>query len=441
VLFNRHLRADDFRAAIGPAGPSARAAPQPLSGTRQGATRRQRIASRTGGDAHRRLRGVDRHSSPTNGDGGTGTGFGSIPFDDTLQGNVSETRLSAQQSRLTIRVDADFTKTPESDIEGRQPRFNRLSGYFEMDFGGATPGSVAVTSSSVGFRLRHAFGEVQYRDAWFLALGQAFSLMTAAEDQLSIWPGDVEMSMAVDTNYLAGMIWTRMPQMRFTWRPSRQFNWAFSAENPEQQIGRSVVTLPDCCGSDIEAEYNTGSNELQVPNLMPDLATRVAFNPAKALHVDVGAVLRVFRHTIKPYDDSFKKAGGGASVNLRFNPASSTTLILQSAFGSGLGRYVGGLVPDAVFRRDGSISLVGTTSCVGGIEQTLGPAFSLGGYYSGVAIDSNYSVDGDGDFIGYGFPGSSNSNNRRIDEITATFGWQVVNSATRGSVQLGLQTY
>jgi hypothetical protein len=59
-----------------------------------------------------------------------------------------------------------------------------------------------------------------------------------------------------------------------------------------------VVTLPDCCGSDLEAEYNTGSNELQVPNLMPDLATRVAFNPAKALHVDVGAVLRVFRHTV-----------------------------------------------------------------------------------------------------------------------------------------------
>ena len=376
----------------------------------------------------------------TNAGGGTGTSFGSIPYDDTLQGNVSETRFSAQQSRLTIRVDADFTETPESDIKGRQPRFNRLSGYFEMDFGGTTPGTVAVTSSSVGFRLRHAFGEVQYRDAYFLALGQAFSLMTASEDQLSIWPGDVEMSMAVDTNYLAGMIWGRTPQVRFTWRPSRQFNWAFSAENPEQQIGKSQVTLPDCCGSDLEAEYNTGSDELSVPNLMPDLATRVAFNPAQALHVDVGAVLRVFRHTVKPYDDSFKEVGGGASVNLRFNPASSTKLILQSAFGSGLGRYVGGLVPDAVFRSDGSISLVGTTSWVGGIEQMLGSTYSLGGYYSGVAIDSNYSVDADGDFIGYGFPGSSNSNNRKIEEITVTFGWQAVNSATRGSVQLGLQT-
>lgn len=378
----------------------------------------------------------------TNAGGGTGTDFGTIPYKDTLQGNLSETRFSAQQSRLTLRVDADFTKTQNSDIKGRQPRFNRLSGYFEMDFGGNTPGGAAITSDSVGLRVRHAFAEVQYRDSFFLAAGQAFSLMTAAKDQLSIWPGDVEMSTAVDTNYLAGLIWTRMPQVRFTWRPSRQFNWAISAENPEQEIGDSLVTLPDCCRSDLEAQYNTGSNGLSVPNVMPDLTTRVAFNPIPAFHIDVGGVLRVFRHRVAPYDsgESFKTTGGGANVNLRFTPVPSTRLILQSAFGSGLGRYVGGVVPDAAFRADGSISLIGTTSWVGGIEQKLGSTYSLGGYYSGVVIDNNYSVDTDGGFIGYGFPGSTNSNNRKVDEITATFGWQVVNSPTRGSVQLGLQT-
>ena len=29
---------------------------------------------------------------------------------------------------------------------------------------------------------------------------------------------------------------------------------------------------------DIDAQYNTGSDELNVPNLMPDFHTRVAFN-------------------------------------------------------------------------------------------------------------------------------------------------------------------
>jgi hypothetical protein len=384
------------------------------------------------------LTGIHRS---TNSGGGTGTSFGSIPYKNTLQGNVSETRLSAQQSRITIRVDAGFPEGAENeDIKGRRPRFNRLSGYFEMDFGGATPGTVAVTSSSVGLRMRHAFGEVQYGDSFFLALGQAFTLMTASKDQLSIWPGDVEMSTAVDTNYLAGMIWNRTPQVRLTWRPSRRFNWAFSVENPEQQIGQSLVTLPHCCASDIEAEYNTGSDELKVPNLMPDLTTRVALNPIPSVHLDFGGVLRVFRHTVKPYADSFKEVGGGSNVNLRVSLASSTKLILQSAFGSGLGRYIGGLVPDAVFRSDGSSSLVRTTSWVGGIEQKLGSTHALGGYYSGVNIDDNYSMESDGTYIGYGFPGSSQSNNKKIDEITATYGWQVVRSASRGSVQLGVQT-
>ena len=37
-----------------------------------------------------------------------GTNFATIPYADTVQGNVSESRLSAQASRLSIRVDADY---------------------------------------------------------------------------------------------------------------------------------------------------------------------------------------------------------------------------------------------------------------------------------------------------------------------------------------------
>ena len=233
----------------------------------------------------------------TNSGGGTGTSFGSIPYVDTVQGNVSETRLSAQSSRISIRVDAEF---PEPET-----RFRKLSGYFEMDFSGSTPGAVAVTSTSVGLRLRQGFAEVQYGRTFFLAVGQAFTLMTAQKNQLSMWPSDVELTQAVDTNYLAGMVWARTPQVRFTWRPSPRVNWAVSLENPEQQLGRALVTLPQCCASDIDAQYNTGSDELSVPNLMPDVVTRVAFNPFKPLHVDVGGVMRVFRHTVAPYDDDF----------------------------------------------------------------------------------------------------------------------------------------
>ena len=75
----------------------------------------------------------------TNGGGGVGTNFASIPYGDKLEGSLSEMRLSAQSSRITIRVDADF---PEA-----RPRFRRLSGYFEMDFNGSVSGTIAVTTT------------------------------------------------------------------------------------------------------------------------------------------------------------------------------------------------------------------------------------------------------------------------------------------------------
>ncbi len=374
--------------------------------------------------------GVTGIYQSTNSGGGPGTAFATVPYEDTLQGNVSETRLTAQSSRISIRVDAPF---PEA-------RFSSLSGYFEMDFSGSTPGTIAVTSSSAGLRLRQAFADLHYGDSFWLSAGQAFSLMTPPKQQLSIWPSDYEMSQAVDTNYLAGLVWTRSPQVRLTWRPSTTFNWAVSAENPEQQIGEGLVELPDCCADDIAAQYNTGGQALSVPNLMPDFVTRVALNPAPALHLDVGGVVRVFRHTVFPYDEVFRDVGGGVSVNARVNPTGGTRLIGQVAFGSGLGRYLGGLAPDVAFRSDGSVSSIPASSWVGGIEQILSPHISAGGYYSGVHIDDAYFADLDGRDIGFGFPGASNAVNRTIDQVTGTISYLAVRTGNRGSAQMNFQT-
>jgi hypothetical protein len=368
----------------------------------------------------------------TNSGGGPGTAFATIPYSDSVKGNVSETRLTAETSKLSIRVDASFPEPGE--------RFRKLAGYFETDFSGNAPGNVAVTSSSYALRLRHAFAEVQYGDSIFLSIGQAFTLMTPVKDQLSTWPSDVELTQAVDTNYVAGMVWARLPQVRVTWRPSTRFNWAGSVENPEQQIGIGLIGLPACCAEDISSQYNTGSNQLSVPNLMPDLTTRVGLRPLRALHVDAGGVLRVFRTTIAPYDHSLKQAGGGANVNARLALPASTALIAQGAFGSGLGRYIGGLLPDVAFERDGSISTIPARSWVTGLEHRLSAQSAFGAYYSGVSSGSQYSLDDDGRYIGFGFPGAPPSNNHWIREFTGTFSRVVTKTASRGSVQLGLQT-
>ena len=365
----------------------------------------------------------------TNSGGGTGTNFATTPFRDTVQGNVNETRLSAQASRLSLRVDDEL---PEHN------KLRRLAGYFEMDFGGVAPGSVAITSSSFTFRLRHAFMTADYGDTFSLAAGQAFSLMTPPDGQISIWPADYELSQAVDTNYLVGLVWARVPQFRATWRPSTRFSWAASLENPEQQIGSNLVTLPQCCAIDLDAQYNTGTDELRIPNFMPDVVTRVAFDPVESFHLDAGAVLRVFRHTVQPFLEDFRKTGFGAGVNLRFNLAESNKFIVQGSFGSGFGRYIGGLVPDVVFRSDSSISPIRTWSWVGGIEQEVSK-WTFGGYYSGVYIHRNVALDTDRSFIGYGFPNSSNSNNRLIHEATVTATVKIWGTEERGSIQLSLQ--
>jgi len=369
----------------------------------------------------------------TNGGGGVGTNFASIPYADTLQGNVSETRLSAQSSRITLRVDADF---PEG-----KPRFRKLAGYFEMDFNGSVSGSIAVTSTSATFRLRHAFTEVQYGAAFSLAAGQAFSLMTPQKREISMWPSDVEMSQAVDTNYLAGMVWGRIPQFRLTWRPSTVFNWAISLENPEQQLGRAIVALPRCCASDIDAQYNTGSDELNVPNLMPDLITRLAFNPTSAVHLDVGGVLRAFRHRVAPYQDdhTFTTVGGGTNINGSVGVTPNTKVLGQFVIGAGIGRYIGGLVPDVTFAADSSIDPLDATAWVGGVEQKLGPWISAAAYYSGVHTDRQTAIDTDGKSIGFGFAGSSNSNNKSIQELTFSGSFAAFRSTDRGSAQVSFQ--
>ena len=414
-------------AGLAEAQTSAAAGAQPLNPTQEIARETPEGPALVAGPTEIRIGGyigVTGIYRSANGGGGTGTSFATIPYGDSAEGNLSEARLSAQSSRLSIRVNA-------APAEHRAS----LAGYFEMDFNGTTPGNVAVTSTSVGFRLRNAFGEAQFNPRFIVAAGQAYTLMTPAKDQLSIWPSDYELTHAVDMNYVAGMVWGRMPQVRFTYRPTPAFNWALSVENPEQQLGSGVVTLPSCCSTDLADQYNTGNNGLAVPNLMPDIVSRVAYNAGKTFHVDAGGVLRVFRHTLKPDADSVKQAGGGGSLNGRVTLAASANLFGQFAYGAGLGRYIGGLVPDVTISADGRIHPVRTYSWVAGFEQRLSTHASIAFYDSGAHADASYSTDTDGTYIGFGYPGAPKADNRNIHEVTAVFAWQPWKIEGRGSMQ------
>ncbi|HMD41430.1 MAG TPA: hypothetical protein VKH45_00020 [Candidatus Acidoferrum sp.] len=159
----------------------------------------------------------------TNSGGNVGTSFSSIPFDNTIPGNATEFRLSAQSTRLALRADADL-------------KSSKVAGYFEMDFGGTVPGNVAVTSTSYGFRIRQAWFDYS-KGKFEITGGQLFSLLTPVKKNILPWPGDVSTTQVVDTNYVAGLVWGRYPQLRMVYHYSSAASFGFSIENPEQQVG------------------------------------------------------------------------------------------------------------------------------------------------------------------------------------------------------------
>jgi hypothetical protein len=96
-------------------------------------------------------------------------------------------------------------------------------------------------------------------------------------------------------------------------------------------------------------------------------------------------------------------------------------VVTNNFWNNGNGRYLFGAAPDFIVRADGSPSLVHSASTVSGIETTIKNVFQPYIYYGGVYISRNTALDTDHSYIGYGYPGSPNSHNRSIQEITA--GW------------------
>lgn len=66
-----------------------------------------------------------------------------------------------------------------------------------------------------------------------------------------------------------------------------------------------------------------------------------------------------------------KQAGGGGCVNGRVTVAGRAIEFGQFAYGVGLGRYIGGLVPDVSVSADGRIHPIRTYSWVSGVEGRL----------------------------------------------------------------------
>ena len=361
----------------------------------------------------------------TNLGSGLATSFGAVPFNNTQQGRLSEFHFSAQYSRLSLKVDVPVTDATS------------LTGYVETDFLGFQPPNANITSNSNSLRLRVYWGNVKH-GKWEVLGGQEWSLLTPNRVGLSPYTGDVFYTYNEDPNFQVGLIWARQAQFRVTYHPTQKLAVGVSVENPQQFAPASVV-FPS---TTFTSQFDNGSGATNaasattnpaVPNLNPDFIVKAAYDSklmGRPFHVEAAGLLRNFRvlNTLVSGNRTDTITGGGGSINLNLQPIKNLTLIANSFYGDGGGRYLGGLGPDAIVKPNGTLSAVHSGGGIAGLEWQAGSRYMFDAYYGGAYFQRNFGAMPAGgstcngligfSCVGFGFPGSANTTNRAVQEVT-----------------------
>ena len=391
------------------------------------------------------LTGIFR--STNDGTSGLSTNLPSIPFNNTLpEGQLSEFRFTSQGSRLSLKVDANLSHSTAA------------TGYFESDFNGYEPANAEASNKSDTFRLRVAWAQVRH-GKWEVLTGQSWSLLTPTRVGLSPASEDIFTALRLDTSYLAGMVYSRQPGLRFTYHLNKLSTLAVALENPDQFVPSSVVFPTDGSTNFFSTQFDNGSSNTSAssastntaaPNLHPDIIAKTAFDwklGGKAFHVDIGGVARSFKdysNLSTPHSTDTIVEGAG-QVDVNFEVAKGFHLIGNSFYGEGGGRYLGALGPDVIVKPDGTLSPVRSGSAIFGYEWQATRKLIIDGYYSGAYFWRNYRTttsalgapcgSASTFCVGFGFPGSANTNNKDYQEATIGFVPTIWSSPNYGRLQ------
>ena len=362
-----------------------------------------------------------------------GSNFGSVPYNNVANGNLSEFHFSQQNSRLGFRIDGNWKGA-------------HFIGYNEFDFNG-TSGStaLAVSNGAIVPRLRLYWADVRKGKVEFLA-GQSWSMMVPNRNGISALPGDLFYSQVIDINYIAGLTWTRQPGLRILYHPSKKVTFGFSVEQPDQYIGGSAggsgITLPSALSGltstqlDAAANIGTGAAYLGQPGFTPDFIAKVALDFSR-VHFEVAGIESNFKTTsLSAPFVSHTTQGGGVEVGVNVAVTKNVRLISNNFHSDGEGRYLFGQAPNLIVRADGSLSPVHSSSTIEGFEARMNKNnLLLYGYYSAIYIGRNVAFDANGTSkIGYGV--TANSQNRVINEATFGFNQTMWSSPRYGGINL-----
>ena len=357
----------------------------------------------------------------TNTQSNIATNFGGIPYNNTAQGRVTELRTTAQFSRLNVKVTENF-------------HGNDITGYAEGDFSGNDASGVYQSVNPHTNRLRLYFIDLK-RGKWEFLAGQTWSWLTPNRTGIGPMPPDLAITYNEDQNLGVGVPYTRAAEFRVAYHANEHWAMGVGIEDANQYIG-NYVALPSQFTA-IGTQFDNGANA-GAANLMPDILSKVTYDrdfSGRHFHAEVTGLFTGAQGTVMPVGStSFNKhntfgGGGQIAANYELRPK---LLFLGNAFWSdGGAHYLVATGPQLVVRpnfagTDVSLSMVHAGAGSAGIEWIASEKEAFAIYYGADYYGRNFFSDTTNTahpetIIGFGGPGSPNTNNRTIQQMT--FDW------------------
>ena len=358
----------------------------------------------------------------TNTQSNIATNFAGIPFSNTAQGRTTEFRTTAQFSRLSFKIEDNFRGTD-------------FLGYVEGDFSGNSAPGVYQSVNGLTNRLRLYFGYAKRGKLEVLG-GQTWSWLTPNREGIGPIPSDLAITYNEDQNLGVGVAYTRAAEFRVAYHVNEHWAIGVGIENSNQYIG-NYVALPagfSSIGSQFDNNANAGA-----ANLMPDILAKTTYDTDlldRHFHVEAAGFFTGAHASVLPTGATEFKSrtafGGGGTIAGNCELVPNKLVFLANAFWSdGGAHYLVGTGPQLVVRpnfagTNVSLSMVHAGAGSAGLEWRASDKQAFAVYYGVDYFGRNFFPDttnttNPGTIIGFGGPGSPNTNNRAIQQIT--FDW------------------
>jgi hypothetical protein len=270
-------------------------------------------------------------------------------------------------------------------------------------------------------------------------------------------PADLALTYGEDANVHVGIPYTRAGTFRAVYHPNDHWAIGGSVENPDQFVNAGEVIFPFAFNAALGPQFDA-ANQTTTPNAYPDFIPKISYDTnygsGQHFHFEVGGLLTTVKITDVPIGGTsfvhHQATGGSGEAAFNFDVVKGFKVLANGLWGSGNGRYIIGLGPQAVVHPiqidpthfDIEPSLVHSGTALVGLEiqPPSWPKSVFGAYYGGAYFGHNAFGDTTSPInlvtpiactpgaalqnkpcIGFGGLNSPNSANRSIQE--ASFDW------------------